>query len=682
MKRLAATSGFAAFFTLFFLCGKDAAQAAAVCLVSAAAFLFLLLFFLLLRRKPKQLAPVLLALFSVILASAAYWIAYQTQYLPVARFDGAENAHIIGIVTDCRGFSDGRFSYVLQCGTINGEKADCNLLLYSYSDLYVNPGDRVEGTVSTLYGVAEGAYGKYLFAERLFLRAYDMSELTVTPDAQRSFVIWASTWRQTLRSRILQAVGGDEGGLLCGLILGDTSALSLRAENSFTRSGINHIFSVSGFHVSAWSTIPYLMLSAFSVHPAYRALVSSVFVLLVTAVTGFPLSGLRAAFMLLLVYLSTCVRRKSDLFNSLGFSLLVIGLLNPFSGGSLSLLLSAAATSGIALFSDAVFSPVQEWFDQSEIHPVLKQMLLAVLSSVLLSLTITVVMAPLLTYYFGSLSLASPLSNLILAPLTEIAMMTGGLAALIPWRFLIQTAGEICRWLLFGADLVASSPLATVSSELWQLLPAALLGAAVLLVLILCKRKSIAALAAILASVTVLSSLAVGQGGWRRNKPQLTLCDSGGLCLLVCYQGQELMLCADGAGYEAQTMLTEHHIYSLDALFYRDRDAIEVLRENFAPEAVISLGGAVWQSGDFSVASLPDNAGWLIDLPDRRLLFLMDENDRRFDEGADELILPALPAEKSIPEGNITCWIGGSGIDTENLHFLNENPQLKLTGGE
>lgn len=682
MKRKAALCGFAFFATLFFLCGKDAAQAAAVFFICTAAFLFCFLLSVLLKKKRVCFVPALLLLLTVLLASAAYLCAYEAAYLPASRFAGAQNARICGTIVDCRGFADGQYSYVLSSESINGEEIDCDILVYAYEDLYVSPGNYVVGTASSVAGIEKNSYGKYLCSERLFLRAYDFSALSVSLDLKSSFVITTSAWRQELRSRILRAVGGDEGGLLCGLILGDTSALSLKAENSFTRCGINHIFSVSGFHVSAWSMLPFFLLSLLSVGAVPKALVSSGFVLLVTAVTGFPPSGLRAAIMLLIVYLSTCVRRDNDFLNSLGVSLFIIGLLNPFSGGSLSLLLSASATAGIALFSEWIFPPVLAYLKRKLHRSALRDGIAALLSSILLSLTITGVMAPFLTYYFGSLSLASPLSNLLLAPLTEIAMMAGGLAALFDWRLFLQAAGEICRWLLLGADLVASSPLSTIDSELWHLLPAFLAGGAALLLACRCKKSRYAVTAGVLSFVLVLSSCAFGQYETEKRHPAFTLCESEGVCLLVQYRGQNLLFCSDGAGYEAQTMLTDHHIYTLDALLYQNEDGICTLHENFTPETDLSVGDAVYRTGDLVAVSLPDNAGWQIDVPGRCLVFLFDEKDKQLYLNADDLILPDLTDADFSPPETTRVWIASQGTDTGNLHYVNSQQEMELTGGE
>ena len=681
MKRPAAVSGVTVYFVLVCLCGKNTMVAAAVMLIFTAAFLLFIILYRFLKSHIAVLSVFVVISVSGMFASGVYLFSYQVRYAPALEVAVGDAAELSGVVTDCRGYADGRFSYIVAAETVNGEVVSGNLLLYSPADLYVEPGDRVTGTLPALYGCTEGEYGNYYLSEDIFWRAYSIENIQVQPDARDGFPVRTAQWRLLLKNRMLQALDGDAGGLLCGMVLGDTSALSLRAENSFTRSGINHIFSVSGFHVSAWSMLPYLLLGLLGARKGIRALVSSLFVLLVTAITGFSPSALRAALMLLLVYLGQSIRLQSDMLNGLGFSLLVICAFNPFSGGSLSLLLSVAATVGLVVFAEVIFPPVQSCFDRKIKSNLLCAALTAVCSSVLMSVTVSALMTPLLTLYFGSVSLMAPLANLILVPLTEIAMMFGGIAALCNFRFFLLMAGEICRWVLWGTDRLASFSLSALQTELSDLLPALMAVGLAIGILLLCKREKWAPLACVLSFSLVFSGCGLARQIPQTVRASYTLSVDDGLALLVQYRGKTLLLSNKEADWGLETLLTEQGVYNLDVLFYTDEAVCDSFEENFAPQTTISYGNASYTTDSLTIESLTGGIGWRITERGSSLVLLFEQTQPETLPEGTYLILPQL----SDPAPDLSVyewvWIGGDGADGENWQYLGSETEIELFGG-
>ena len=61
-----------------------------------------------------------------------------------------------------------------------------------------------------------------------------------------------------------------------------------------------------------------------------KNLLTAAAVLLFLILIGFPFSAVRSGIMLLLFLFADCLGREADSLNSLGFALLLIGVLNPF----------------------------------------------------------------------------------------------------------------------------------------------------------------------------------------------------------------------------------------------------------------------------------------------------------------------------------------------------------------
>ena len=67
-------------------------------------------------------------------------------------------------------------------------------------------------------------------------------------------------------------------------------------------------------------------------------------------IAGMTYSVVRAGIMMLIYLLSVVLSRQRDSLNSLGFSVTVIAMENPFSIGALGLQLSVLSTAGLILY--------------------------------------------------------------------------------------------------------------------------------------------------------------------------------------------------------------------------------------------------------------------------------------------------------------------------------------------
>lgn len=139
----------------------------------------------------------------------------------------------------------------------------------------------------------------------------------------------------------LKKYSPDEyAGIMLGMLIGDKSGIAEEYSDAFTRAGIVHLFSVSGFHISLWSEIVYKRLLKCGLNKRLSSFVSIGFVVLFTAVTGFSRSTLRAGIMMSVFFAGRMIFMDSDSLNSLGFSAFAISVANPFCAGDIGFLLS------------------------------------------------------------------------------------------------------------------------------------------------------------------------------------------------------------------------------------------------------------------------------------------------------------------------------------------------------
>ncbi len=420
------------------------------------------------------------------------------------------------------------------------------------------PGDTVtfRGTLYPLGG-ENSAVSRSFQSRRLFLGAYP------TGKAERSCPAHAPLWacflflRQSAISALHSRFPGDTGGLLISLMFGDKTYLSANTYRAFRQAGAAHLLAVSGLHLSIWVLGLFTLFRRKNISLRVSALLCMGVTALVMASALFTGSVLRAGFMLLLFLSGALLRRESDGLNSLGFAVIVCLLIDPFLARNVGFLLSVLSTAALFLFafplSEKLISLVQIK------RPRLRRLFGAVCVSVCISLCVTVVTAPVLLYFFGSVSLVGVLTNLLFLPLATPLLLCSALSALLGGLPLLGTA--VCLLARLAAllairivSLLSSLPFAALSAEKLHAVPALLCSlslCAMLLVLLSglhrAAKQKCAALAAFV-FVGVAVSAAVLESGTAR----FVMLQAGqGSCVYLKQGSDAVLLRFDCGDYEA-----------------------------------------------------------------------------------------------------------------------------------
>ena len=138
------------------------------------------------------------------------------------------------------------------------------------------------------------------------------------------------------------------------LLLGDTTGIAKdpMLSSSLQTTGTSHIVAVSGMNIA------FLMgfLSLFIKKKRMLTAVGIPVILLFMAVVGFMPPVVRAGIMQIFLLIAPVFKRENDPVTSLSASLMLILLFNPYAAVSAGLQLSFAATLGILLFSERIFT--------------------------------------------------------------------------------------------------------------------------------------------------------------------------------------------------------------------------------------------------------------------------------------------------------------------------------------
>ena len=209
-----------------------------------------------------------------------------------------------------------------------------------------------------------------------------------------------------------------EGGLLSGLLIGDTATLPDDDTLAFQISGLSHMVAVSGMHVAFLVAFCYLLFGR-----RIGTWASIPLILFFVPIAGATPSVIRAAVMYLIAAGAFIIRRETSSVNSLLAALALLLFINPYSIASLSLQLSFAATLGLILLSTRMQRRMMRPF--SSLPKPAKKLANAVSSAISCTVSATIFTTPILLTSFGSVSMLSLVSNLLIVGVTAITFIGG-----------------------------------------------------------------------------------------------------------------------------------------------------------------------------------------------------------------------------------------------------------------
>lgn len=230
-----------------------------------------------------------------------------------------------------------------------------------------------------------------------------------------------------------------EAAVAKALSLGDQGAVTFNQREAWADTGIAHILSVSGLHVTLIATLIFALLRkliSLSVLLAERwsarRIAASLALPAVVAFclwVGAPAAAVRATVMACACLAGMIFLRPNAVLNSLGLAGTGILLVSPASLYDPGFLLSFVAVLALLLAPNPAPTAAAASGGWGRARR-------AVAAAVLASVVATLATAPISAYFFGRVSLLAPFSNLIAVPLgsvvaTPLALVFGALA----WAF-------------------------------------------------------------------------------------------------------------------------------------------------------------------------------------------------------------------------------------------------------
>ena len=442
-----------------------------IALIAAAIVLCTVFLYFYIKKSSKPIIIFSAAALAIgILASHIY---FSLLFNPYDRYEGG--CEIEADVTDS---DTGSYttSYVLSVKTVNGDKIYGRKALVRLYDVDANKirvGDTIKfiGTFENFENTEDFDSQSYYYARGIATEVTSISDIEILETDSMPLSYHSSGLREQLRRHSVMCSDALSGNMLSALLLGERSYLDPQIRLDFTRIGITHILALSGMHLSILAYALERLLSLLKIKKKARYVVTIVFVVLYMAFTGFSVSVVRAAFMLIIAYLLFLFSRTHDSITSLAISVTLICIITPYAIYDIALWLSAFATLGVIVAAELQSNRSEK--EESFIHAVLRYSFDAILVSVF-AITATYFIS---AFTFGGFSLLSVGGTIVFSLLTELIMHIGTLmlifGSFIPFSHIVIFLSHLTanlasllsepRWVYVSSDYIPLKILTVIS---------------------------------------------------------------------------------------------------------------------------------------------------------------------------------------------------------------------------
>ena len=259
-------------------------------------------------------------------------------------------------------------------------------------------------------------------------RALDLA--LVSPAPAQSLSARIAGWRQRLSAHIRARLGGAEGGIAAALATGDQYGIPEADAEAMRRSGLAHLLSVSGLHLTAVvGAVMLLTLKLLALSPVlalrYRlvliaAAAGALAGIAYTLLTGAEVPTVRACIAALLVLGGIALGREALTLRLVAVGALVVLLLWPESLPGASFQMSFAAIVAIVALHE--HPRARAWFARrDEGWPAKAGRTLVAL--ILTGLAVELALMPIALFHFHKAGLYGALANVVAIPLTTFVIM-------------------------------------------------------------------------------------------------------------------------------------------------------------------------------------------------------------------------------------------------------------------
>lgn len=286
-----------------------------------------------------------------------------------------------------------------------------------------------------------------------------LTEVNMTSDYTMSYV---DNLRQKVNDYLDSNFSPNSAIFLKAIVTGSREDMSQEIRDSFARTGLAHILSISGAHFGLFifvvfkflnimiRLLPERLLVNMTIHigpSQITAILTAPLVLFYLLLSSMSYPAIRSFIMICFFLIALLIERRRYMAQSLTFAGLIIIALFPDSPTNLSFQLSFLSVLSIFIgmsITDNLTTQKDGLYDRN----IKDKILDALKNSIVITLSATIGTAPLTAYYFHYFSIISPITNLVITPfigfvILPIAILSSMLYILTDWFMMSALLNQI-----------------------------------------------------------------------------------------------------------------------------------------------------------------------------------------------------------------------------------------------
>lgn len=384
-------------------------------------------------KKSPRIYPLFLIIFFLIGAIRFTDIMTLSQN-DISRFAG-EEIHIIGTITEEPRITEKnenlRARYTLEIKEIEqfNERKKAVGKVYFYAP-YKGENAKIGDTLEAFANIKKvrpagnpGAYDRFthFLSEGITAEAFGgKSGVKIIEGDEYPVLRKAAEIRLHYKEAMEKVMPKEDAAAIFAMLFGGYSGLKEELVEAFTVTGIVHILSVSGSHISMLAVVIAYLGKIFRLPKIFLTLLIIIIISFYTMLAGFVPPALRAAVMGSLAFFGAAIERDADAKRALTLVALAFLLYNPLLLLHISFELSFLATAGLICLTPKLTKIFTSY-----------RVPYALSASFALTIGATLLTIPIVAYYFHRLSISSLLANLLVVPIVEFIIVIGLFAGIV-----------------------------------------------------------------------------------------------------------------------------------------------------------------------------------------------------------------------------------------------------------
>lgn len=221
--------------------------------------------------------------------------------------------------------------------------------------------------------------------------------------------------RNLMKTKIEKLLPKETSGLCLGMLIGETSGIEENMQENFRDSNLSHILAVSGANVSYIIVSITYIFNKMCLRKRLSKIISIILLILFMLLTGCTSSVNRACIMAILMLIAELLYRKSDVYNNLAISALVLLIINPYSLLDIGFQLSYMGTIGIVFLHDKIGNFIK----------INNKIVKYFFEMIAVTTCANLAIIPIMMFHFNTISLTFYFSNIIVGPILGIVVIIG-----------------------------------------------------------------------------------------------------------------------------------------------------------------------------------------------------------------------------------------------------------------